>query len=887
MSLVHLHTPCYHDDPVPSFNAANMFDFLFKRPSAEETVATSQDSPSASPPDQLALRQQEKQTSLLQAASLGGDENAAVAFILSCQFADARLAAAEQIHSKDQLEQVLQAIRNTDRRVAKLMHQRLQALAHQSAQQKQLAACVLMAKRLLQEPQLTPNQVVQLDQSWQIAAGGVELPEFTEVRAALNERLQQQITLQRTVRDAIAALRVIAAQVEEAPATLAQQLAILVQQMDACQAEREINSVPKQLLVEFQTEQQQLAQRIEQDLKQAEQQQALVQEYEQLLSGWEAQAKTESIDAEQRRRWHGMPKLPESLHSAFQQRYDQLLQRALSVSHSVSNADAVSGSNSDQNATPDATGSSHPAPAKPQHDPAAEKQFAQALDALEQALTQGLLHIAFDHDKILRDLKNIKPSKQQAARITQVRAELHRLQGWAQWGGNVSREELIKTVEDLPQLALSVTELAQKTGSMRDRWKKLDIASGPAPKPLWERFDQACTLAYAPAAAHFKKLAEERQQHLIAAQALLTQIEHLNATFAPDTADWKQIAAFHQRLRQSWHQLGPLDRKDKKRMDAEFERLMNISWLPLQAQREQEMARREQLIKQVEACNPHDRTTLDHLRQWQERWQELAKALPLERKPEQALWQRFRSACDAVFAARKASAQVADAERRAHFKAKEALCISLETSGDQPPQEQAKLLRTTLLSWQGIGAVPRAAEQALEQRFENARQQLQKQIEQAKRQTRQTENANLLGKLELCQQIEAARIAGGEFDAQAWSARWQALSGAGAALEATFNKRFEAALTANDSYLAHIKKQSVPVLAELLRLEILLSLDSPPAYAHQRLKIQVEVLQSSLRSGQKPEAAQTQVARLCAWPVLLEPADAKRVEKVLMTLMAQ
>jgi hypothetical protein len=509
------------------------------------------------------------------------------------------------------------------------------------------------------------------------------------------------------------------------------------------------------------------------------------------------------------------------------------------------------------------------------------------------------LHIAFDHDKILRDLKNIKPSKQQAARITQVRAELHRLQGWAQWGGNVSREELIKSVEELPQLALSVTELAQKTGSMRDRWKKLDLASGPAPKPLWDRFDQACTLAYAPAAAHFKKLAEERQQHLIAAQALLTQVEQLNATFAPDTADWKQIAAFHQRLRQSWHQLGPLDRKDKKRIDAEFERLMNISWLPLQAQREQEMARREQLIKQVETCNPHDRTTLDHLRQWQERWQELAKALPLERKPEQALWQRFRSACDTVFAARKASAQVADAERRAHLKAKEALCVGLEAAtataitaataaaNDTAPHEQAKLLRAALESWQGIGAVPRAAEQALEQRFQNARQQLQKQIEQAKRQTRQNENSNLLGKFEFCQQIEAARMAGGEFDADAWSARWKALAGVGQTLEAAFTKRFEAALTANDSYRAHIREQSAPFLTELLRLEILLSLDSPPAYAKQRLKIQVEVLQSSLRSGQKPEAAQTQAARLCAWPVLLEPADAKRVEKVLMTLIAQ
>ncbi len=871
MSLVQLQTPCYHDGSVPSFTAANMFDFIFKRPPSPETVATSHNLASESLPEQQVLRQHEKQTALEQAQSLTDDENASVAFILSCQFADARLIAAERIQSKPQLEQVLQAIRNTDRRVAKLMQQRLQALAHQSAQEKQLASCLAMANKLLQEPQLTPNQVVQLDQSWQIAASGAKLAEFTEIRAALNERLQQQITLQRTVRDLISAVRHLATEIETAPAVLEQQLNQLALQMNACQAEREINSVPKQLLSEFQAEQQQLAQRIGQSLKQAEQQQAIIQEYEQLLSTWEAQAPSEALDS---RRWQHLPALPEPFHSGFQARYQSLLQRA---SHSEAGAES---------SLPAAThmGRTAPLPA----DPAAEQQFAHALDGMEQALVQGMLHIAFDHDKTLRDLKNIKPSKQQAARMTQIRAELHRLQGWAQWGGNVSREELIKTVEELPQLALPIAELAKRTGSMRERWKKLDLASGPAPKPLWERFDQACTHAYAPAAAHFKKLAEERQQNLLAAQALLTQVETLNKGFNPDTTDWKQVAAFHQRTRQAWQQLGPLDRKDKKRMDTDFERLMDVSWLPLQAKREQEMLRREQLISQVQACNPHERATLDHLRQWQERWQELAKALPLERKPEQALWQRFRSACDAVFAARKESAQVAEAERRAHLKAKEAICISLETAHEASPTEQGKLLRSTAESWQQIGAVPRASEQAVEQRFQNARQQLQKHIEQAKRQTRQTEIANLHGKLQLCLQLEAARVAildTSTFDAGSWSARWQALASVSPALETLFKQRFEAALNANESYLAHIKAQSAPFLTELLRMEILLGLESPPAYAHERLKIQVQVLQSSLRSGQKPEAPQSQASRLCAWPVVLDEADTIRLEKVLLSLV--
>ena len=58
------------------------------------------------------------------------------------------------------------------------------------------------------------------------------------------------------------------------------------------------------------------------------------------------------------------------------------------------------------------------------------------------------------------------------------------------------------------------------------------------------------------------------------------------------------------------------------------------------------------------------RHTLDKLRGLQERWQEQAKALPLERKVEQALWQRFRAACDAIFEARNAKRKEEDGRKQ-------------------------------------------------------------------------------------------------------------------------------------------------------------------------------------------------------------------------------
>ncbi len=859
-----------------------MFDFLFKRqpaPKASKITPKAPPPPVAAAPAQAsaaAARQQEKQAALEQARNLGSDEELALALLLQCQFADARLLAAEKLHSKPQLERALQAMRNTDRRVEKLIQQRLQFLAHQAQQQQQLLVCLESAKSLLAETQLMPNQVAELDRRWQVAGGKDDHAEFTQVRAQLGARLQQQMQLQRAIRDHIQSL---AAQEPIADISsgqlstqLSSQLSSLVQRGAQFQEAPEINAVPKSLLLELVQTQARLEQQWH-NLQQAEQLMAANAQQ----AAEQAQAAAASMPTPQIRE-------PESATET--------------TLPSVSHGDDAPATPIERTRAPKV---------KQVTDPAMLQQFASALDALEKALEQGLLHAAFEHDKVLRELKQVRPNAQQAARLSQVRAELHRLEGWAKWGGNVSREELIKAVEELAQQELAMVELAKKVGSMRERWKKLDTASGAAPKSLWERFDHACTEAYAPAAAHFKKLGEERQQNLQQAQALLAQIEQFNASFVADSADWRQVAHFTQRQRQHWQQLGPLERKDKKRLDQEFERLMNVSGVALAEQRRHEVVRREQMIKEIAACNPHDRGTLDLLRQLQERWHEQAKALPLDRKPEQDLWQRFRSVCDAVFAARKESAQVADSERRNHLHAKEALCAQMEGALDAldalDPLEAAKLLRASQDAWSQIGAVPRAQEQAIEQRYQRARQGLQQQIEQAKRAARQQEHAHIRQKLALCQQLEAA-LSESNTDLNAetwqqswqqrWQQRWQAIAPLGRELETTLNRRFQAALQAatqgasgsTTSYIEKLRSNRPQFLAELLHLEIIFSLDSPELYARERLKVQVEVLQSSLRSGQKAEAPQAQVLRLCALPVALEADDLGRLEKVLFVLFS-
>ena len=142
-----------------------MFRFLkrvFKREPVVETPAVP-DIVKAEQADRAEQQRKAKLAALDQAIALAHDEAAATAFILQSDYPDARRQAAQHLHSRVYLEQVAQAMRNTDRRVAKLMQQRLDALGQEEKRSALAAEAIDQAERLVQQPQLMVNQVSELD----------------------------------------------------------------------------------------------------------------------------------------------------------------------------------------------------------------------------------------------------------------------------------------------------------------------------------------------------------------------------------------------------------------------------------------------------------------------------------------------------------------------------------------------------------------------------------------------------------------------------------------------------------------------------------------------------------------------------------------------------
>ena len=810
----------------------------------------------------------DKQTALLEADKVTSDEEAAVAFILKCGFADARLRAAEHIHTKASLEKVWHAMRKLDRRVAKLMQARLDAIAKSDLIARQAQECLSQATRLLQENPLMPNRVAELDRAWR-SIGEVNDPyrgQFGALRAELDRRLAAQTALQRGLINAFESLKSTRARVEAfSVGQLAERLDSLKQERALLQRSPAFASLPKPLITEFDQELMALS-----EYYAAIREQGDVEKTKQsLLSQWESLDPAEFNPEEMALQWAALPDSHEDAErAALQERFDKLLNR--------------------RSSRPEKNGQPTSPPVSDEH-----KEMVSLLDQMDHAIQEGKRQEAAAFNEALTRLE--KPSQHfppaLASRLTHTRARLKRLEAWARRSANVSREELITSVEDFSAKRMSLNDLAKAIAAVRERWKALDAQSGAAPRALWHRFDAACTKAYVPVAEHSKKQAEARRQNKAQAEALLAEVNRFveenglkQAEEAAAAINWKRVAVFYQGMKLSWQRLGHMDRKDRKRLDAAFLELARIFEMPLAARWATEVEKREGFIREVEGIKPEDRKSMDKLRALQQRWQECAKGMPLEHKTEQALWGRFRKACDAVFAQRKSVLAVAEAERKKNAQAKEALIQSLESASQSADDSSQVRLREAAAAWKRIGAAPHTQEPQLEARYRKAVAAMQAQLKKAARQTRQAERETWHAKWTLCCELEKALVSGAADD-QAWLARWQPLPSLKGAREALLKKRFDAAIAAlgsveKNQYIDRLQQNRQALEKALLRAEILAGVDSPPEWLLQRRQVQVEILQSSLSGdGGKPLHETLEV--ICALPALTDPALATRLERLM------
>ncbi|KFI08448.1 DUF349 domain-containing protein, partial [Massilia sp. BSC265] len=226
-----------------------------------------------------------------------------------------------------------------------------------------------------------------------------------------------------------------------------------------------------------------------------------------------------------------------------------------------------------------------------------------------------------------------------------------------------------------------------------------------------------------------------------------------------------------------------------------------------------------------------------------------------------------------------------------------ALCARLEAAAlEATPATAGKLLREAAAEWAAIGPVPRAHEARIEKRYHAAVAAVQHHADVARRAAGLALAGAVRDKLRLIQALENAIVnPDAHTNPDDWRARWEALVPLEGGYEPVLHARFEAALGALEGdraedradYARQLEANRERLLHDLLRLEIAAGIDSGAEFARERLKLQVEVLQSSLKSGHRagPGPGQGGAARgvheLLALPALADARTETRIEHLL------
>ncbi|MGE3519863.1 MAG: DUF349 domain-containing protein, partial [Vicinamibacterales bacterium] len=321
-----------------------------------------------------------------------------------------------------------------------------------------------------------------------------------------------------------------------------------------------------------------------------------------------------------------------------------------------------------------------------------------------------------EYEEVMRRLKEAQ------AALTPKLQELREADEWRRFANVAIQEQLCAQMEALREAA-DLDSAAREVRELQERWRGAADVPRAQADALWKRFKTAHDEVWARCEAHFASQAAERAQNLANKIALCEKAEAL-----ADSTDWIRTAEALKALQAEWKTIGPVSRGREKAIWERFRTGCDRFFTRRQADLAERKAtwtenlkRKEVLCERAEAVA--ESTDWDvaaaEVRQLQAEWKTIG---PVKKSKSDAIWQRFRAACDKFFGR---YAQRHDTARAERVAAREAICAELEAIAAAPPDSDAPsdLLQTARAlrsRWQqevaARGVDPDRA-RALEQRF--------------------------------------------------------------------------------------------------------------------------------------------------------------------------
>lgn len=264
-----------------------------------------------------------------------------------------------------------------------------------------------------------------------------------------------------------------------------------------------------------------------------------------------------------------------------------------------------------------------------------------------------------------------------------------------------------------------IVDAFHKLQKLHEEWREIGPVSIEHKEALWERFKSASTIINRRHQEHFEGIKAEQLQNLERKSALCDEVEKMVSESPTSHKAWNKASERLQAIQAEWRTIGFAPKKDNNKIYDRFRAACNAFFEAkhnFYAEAKDDMAKnlevKNALCERAEAIAEREdwAKATEDLLALQAEWK---KSGTVARKYADAIWKRFRAACDKFFERKAQHFSSVDNEYSGNLAAKQALLEEMA----QAVVKSFEDIREYQRRWSEIGFVPIRHKEELQKQY--------------------------------------------------------------------------------------------------------------------------------------------------------------------------
>ena len=283
-----------------------------------------------------------------------------------------------------------------------------------------------------------------------------------------------------------------------------------------------------------------------------------------------------------------------------------------------------------------------------------------------------------------------------------------------------AKEAIIQRAKELSE-STDVTQAARELQDLHHRWRDVGPVAKELRKDLWKQFQELSAKINSNNQEYRNQQRTQEGENEAIKRGIITQIEAINPNDIHTFKDWRTYTDQIKELQDQWRKTGRVPRAVSEELYLHFRTACDIFFdkrKEFMRERNKQISeqgdRKRAIIEEIEQIVAEERWPEGHSRiqELQTEWNEM-----IHTNKHQALFKRFRAACDTYYTHHKALYQAQREESKEHIAtAKQLLARAHELAAIEAPSDADREEAVTLQrDFNQLGYMPRRTRRKLQE----------------------------------------------------------------------------------------------------------------------------------------------------------------------------